>query len=243
MPNTARLCEENSWPKWPFARTAPTAPTPQNLKTPAFGMPLAKEDYEYFNSGVGIPWLSNFAPAEFTYEGYTWPTAEHCFQALFKVRPEHRHRFAVGGDLADLLGLKLVFPERDYEKKRKHYGAKGKRPEMPGIVAKMAVRPDIARKLGIGLTPMVEDDKHKEYMCELFRNLLLCKYRQNEFLRSVIVGTGKKTLVEFSRGAEREAKKGKPPLWTGMVVNGEIVGQNLQGELQMSVRSVLNDPS
>ena len=214
-------------------------------------MPLTESealDFAYFGSGAGIPWLSNFAPAAFRLHGYTWPTSEHCYQATFKVRPEYWHRFAIagpgvpdgGGDLAHLeTGLKAVFPAHHFEKKRKHYGAKSARPAMPGIVAKMAVRPDVARKLSIKLVPVDESDKYMESMCALFHELLMCKYRQNEFLCSVLMGTGKKTLVEFSRGAEREAKKGKPPLWTGMVVGGEVVGQNLQGRLQMEVREEL----
>ena len=205
--------------------------------------------HQYFGSGAGIGALSNFASCELKIDGRMFPSSEHAYQAMAKVMPVHWHRFAVGGDLSTLeTGLKLVFKSSEYDKKFKHYKGKGSgRPCMVGIVAKMAVRPDVARKLGLRLTAIQEQGKWMTHIEALFERILHAKYDQNPMERALLVGTGDRVLVEFSRGAERETKKGKPPLWTGMVVDGvkqpngvvvggSVVGQNLQGRLQMQAR-------
>jgi len=215
-------------------------------------MASVQYQYQYFGSGVGIGELSNFASVTFELDGQAWPSSEHAYQACAKVHKDDWRRFGVDGDLGSLeSGLKRVFPERDYAKKLKHYSAKGSRPEMVGIVAKMAVRPDIAKKLGLRLMPLTETEKWMEAIKALFVRILFAKYKQNPAYKALLMGTGTQHLVEFSRGAERETLKGRPPLWTGMVVNGsklglglmvggELMGQNLQGELQMMVRRNLS---
>lgn len=207
--------------------------------------------HQYFGSGAGIGELSNFAVAQVEVRGRTFPSSEHAYQCMAKVHPDDWPRFEVGGDLSTLeTGLKLVFPVRDYPKKLKHYSAKMTRPQMVGIVALQAVKPPVARKLGLRLQPVMESDKWMQFIKTLFNVTLLAKYRQNPDHRAKLLGTGNKPLVEFSRGAEREAKKGKPPLWTGMVVGGEkrengvvaggsVVGQNLMGRLHMQAREEL----
>jgi len=205
----------------------------------------------YFGSGAGIGELSNFAVAPFTLRGYLWPSSEHAYQCIAKVHADDWPRFAVGGDLSTLeSGLKLVFRTGDYLKKLKHYSAKGTRPRMVGIVALQAVKPPTARKLGLRLQPFEETEQWMPFIRSLFREVLLAKYRQNAAHCALLLGTRSQHLIEFSRGAERETRKGKPPLWTGMVVGGvkgaaglvsggTLVGQNLQGEMHMAVRTEL----
>jgi predicted NAD-dependent protein-ADP-ribosyltransferase YbiA (DUF1768 family) len=214
---------------------------------------LAKDAtlHQYFGSGAGIGELSNFAAAQVRVRDRAFPSSEHAYQCMAKVHQDDWKRFEVGGDLSTLkTGLKLIFPVRDYPKKLKHYSAKGTRPQMVGIVALQAVKPGIARKLGLRLQPVMESDKWKPFIETLFNVILLAKYRQNPGHCAKLLGTGNKPLVEFSRGAEREAKKGKPPLWTGIVVGGEkqengvvaggsVVGQNLMGRLHMKAREEL----
>ena len=207
--------------------------------------------WRYFGSGAGIGELSNFAVAQVKVDGHTFPSSEHAYQCMAKVHPDDWARFEVGGDLSILeTGLPLVFPKRDYPKKLQHYSATMTRPRMVGIVALQAVKPSVARKLGLRLQPLQETDKWMPHIKTLFNKILLAKYRQNPNHRAKLLGTGSQRLVEFSRGAEREAKKGKPPLWTGMVVGGVkgesglmtggvLVGQNLQGNLHMEVREQL----
>lgn len=218
--------------------------------------PAANDEvlHQYFGSGAGVGELSNFADAQVEVRGCTFPSSEHAYQCMAKVHPDDWSRFEVGGDLSTLdTGLKLVFPERDYPKKIKHYSAKGTRPRMVGIVALQAVKPPVARKLGLRLQPLQETDKWMPFIETLFNEILLAKYRQNPDHCAKLLGTGDKPLIEFSRGAEREDKKGKPPLWTGMVVGGEkreqgvvaggsVVGQNLMGRLHMQAREELRRP-
>lgn len=204
----------------------------------------------YFNSGVGVSELSNFAESPVYFRGIRFVSAEHAFQAVDKVVEEDWKRFALDGDLGTLeKGLKCVFSEKEYQKKLKHYGAKRNRPSMPGIVAKMAVKPEIARRLRLRLNRFRESEDRLQEMKALFHEILRAKYTQNESSRKALLGTENHHLVEFSRGAERETKQGRPPLWTGMVVGGrkegktivggELVGTNLQGDLQMEVRAAL----
>ena len=78
-------------------------------------------------------------------------------------------------------------------------------------------------------------------MEELFLDILMAKYRACASARSQLLATAGHHLVEFSRAAERDTKKGKPPLWTGLVSKNDnmLYGHNMQGELQMRVRERL----
>ena len=68
-----------------------------------------------------------------------------------------------------------------------------------GIVAKMASNPDHARKLKLTFVSRISDEIKKK----IFIEILISKYKLNEDLRDILMATGNKTLVEFSRGAER----------------------------------------
>ena len=118
----------------------------------------------------------------------------------------------------------------------KHYGSKktGK-PEMSGIVAKQAIKPNIARKISIHI--IKNDEKYNiEGFSFVFMEILRLKYNLNEKSRKELLNTGNEILVEFDRGAYRESTNNRTPLWTGLVKDGIIYGFNLQGKLQMSIR-------
>ena len=70
-------------------------------------------------------------------------------------------------------------------------------------------------------------------------SMLLSKYRRNPLLRYKLLATGDVMLIEFDRGAKRESEAGRPPLWTGMVKDGVLYGQNLMGNMMMEVRDQL----
>ena len=131
-----------------------------------------------------------------------------------------------------------MFPINHKDKKMKHYGPKktGK-PEMSGIVAKQAIKPNIARKLGIHIINK-EDEKSNIALCStIFMEILRLKYNLNEQSQNELINTGNEILVEFDRGAYRESTKNRTPLWTGLVKDGIVYGFNLQGKLQMSIRN------
>ena len=194
----------------------------------------------YFGSGTKLGELSNFAllPNPFYYKGYWWPSSENAYQAVFKVNEKDWHRFAVGGDLASLkTGIPLVFDSHEVEKKMKHYGPKktGK-PAMLGIVAKMAIKRDTAKKLNIEINNYVEEN-HLQLVSDLFIEILPLKYAANSSFKKKLEQTLGHELVEFDRGAERKAKQGKPPLWAGLIgKDGKLYGLNLQGCLHMQIR-------
>ena len=202
----------------------------------------------YFGSGMDstVGYLTNFAQTEcaFEFRERMWPSSEHAFQAHLRVHPDDHHHFAVGGKLSTLeTGLQLVFKTGELDKKRKHYGPKktGK-PPMIGIVAKMAVNPEIAKKIGLKLISSSESKHSIAEVSETFFDLLKSKYGQCAEARRQLLATRGKHLVEFSRGAVREAKKGQLPLWTGQIdEHGILRGHNLQGELHMKVRDVMAD--
>ena len=185
------------------------------------------DDFIYFGSGMNreMSKLSNFCACEFDFMEHRWPSSEHAFQAILKVDPSDWGRFSVGGDLS-VLG----------EDKVKYWGAKknGKL-AMVGIVAKMAVKNPEKLNLKIVVKSPFKFD-------ELFLRILMAKYTQCEDQRSVLLGTGNKQLIEFSRSAKRESLKGKSPFWAGLVdkETGVMYGQNMQGELHMAVRRRLS---
>ena len=203
-------------------------------------------DFAYFGSGAGIPEFSNFAalPVPIKHEGLEFLTTEHAYQAFYRCEPESRHRFALpDGDLSSLeKGMPLlVNGGADLDKKLKFWGAKGKgkRPAMDGIVPKMAVKAKRAKKLGVVLRRFGDEPRDMQEIKTLFRALLRAKFRANEGSRKKLLDSGEKLLVEFDRGAGRETAKGNPPLFTAMVKDNKVLGQNLMGELMMEVRREL----
>lgn len=196
----------------------------------------------YFGSNAGIGAFSNFAkcPEPFEWNGHVWDTAEHAYQAIMKLK--HREdwkRFARGGDLSTLeKGIPLVFP-KDVDKKMRVYRAKQTgRPEMLGIVAKMAVKPQHARRLGIELNIVDETTIDVVVLGSVFSSILVAKYIANPPFCKLLLDTQDKYLVEFDRGAECEAKAGRPPLWAGLISKNDnkLYGKNLQGLIHMFVR-------
>lgn len=196
--------------------------------------------FQYFSSRVGISSLSNFCASPFEINDLKFPSVEHGYQALCKCEPESWHRFAIGGDLANLeSGLAQLVKPTDLPKKLKFWGAKGNRKEMVGIVAKMAVEPKRAKGLGLELRSLPHDGRDLEERKALFSELLVAKYQANADALAALLSTGNKVLIEFDRGAGRRTKAGDPPLWTGLVEEGTVLGQNVMGELMMEVRAKL----
>lgn len=201
---------------------------------------LHTDDFQYFGSGAGVYELSNFCDAPFELWGYNWASSEHAYQAAYRCEKADWARFAVGGDLGTLTkGIGKVFAANDVTKKAAYWGAKKSKKAMVGIIAKMAVKPERARKLGLRLRKWSDDARDMTEMRVLFTEILLAKYRANAEHKAKLLSTYSKVLVEFDRGAGRATAVGKPPLWTGLVVDGRVAGQNLMGKLMMEVRETL----
>lgn len=145
--------------------------------------------------------------------------------------------FAKGG-LFDSFkrGMPLVFT-KDLQKKIKHYGATKRKVKMTGVVAKLAVKPENAERLGVQLKRHSDNPQDLEKIKRLFREILRRKYCTNPSACTTLLGTGNKLLVEYDRFAKHSSLQGRPPLWTGLVdKDGILYGQNLMGELMMEVR-------
>ena len=208
--------------------------------------PVERSEIVYFSSGAGVYVLSNLTRCKLVLDGFEWTSVEHWYQGT-KFVPKDRQRLAEGGDLASLDAFRLhrgVFVKRDKEERSiKHWGANTKKPDMVGIVAKMASNPRRAQRLGLRMLPKQDESEDRiPELIELFKRGLHAKFAQNPEMRAALLDTGNKQLVEFGRGAERETKAGRPPLWNGMWVEEtkEVVGRNLMGQIMMQVRAELS---
>ena len=206
---------------------------------------VKKSDIQYFHSGSGERWLSNFSQLDSLHiDGSDWPSVEHWYQAT-KFHPDDRGAFAVGGRLATLDAISehgnIFFATKEHAKKIKYWGAKSTGPSMVGIIAKMASKPDRAEKLGLRMLPkpLTESADRIHELTALFKRGLHAKYEQNPVPRRALFLTGTQVLVEFGENAGREIKAGRPaPLWTGLwhKETGKIVGHILMGKIMMEVR-------
>jgi len=202
---------------------------------------LKMSSYIYFGSGTKVGELSNFArcPTPFEWEGHLWNSSESAYCCWLRVDPVDWPRFAVGGDLSELTtGFAALVPASVVGKKVKHYGSKkgGTKPEMIGIIPKLATKDKYAKKIGVRLTPRDEAKCEPSELFNKFVEILVEKYRYNKTFRDVLIATRGKKLIEFDRGAVRESKKGKPPFWTAQVQEGVMYGRNFQGDIQEAVR-------
>ena len=214
-----------------------------NNNNPPFNINI--NDFIYFGSGMKISVLSNFALCDtpFFFRGKWWTTSEHAYQAILRVEEKDWDYFAVGGELSTEYGLERVFSQDIVQKKKKFYGpTQTGRPAMLGVIAKMAVKPDVIKKMNLPIRLKTSNESYHtiDEMSNLFMGILEAKYKANPRLFQILKNTDNKLLIEFSRGAERETLKGRPPLWAGMVgKDGKMYGFNLQGIIHMRVRKEL----
>lgn len=172
--------------------------------------------------------LSNFSACFVYYEGLWYPSSEHAFQASLVPPGMRENLFSVKSDIAELTPAAFVavgVPVKDAEKKVKYWAKKN----MIGILAKMRINRTRSK-----LTLSKEE-------CEnAFIDILLSKYTLNQEHRKTLLSTGEAFLLEFVRSSVAKFdKEGKIDRWGGMMRNGQVVGHNQQGSLQMHVRSIL----
>lgn len=205
---------------------------------------LTEDDVVFFSArGKGVKEFSNFYQCNvpIKYEGIESLHTEGLYQAFYRCEPESRGMFAFpDGEFATLEGAKHVFakPEEVARAKKSWGSVKGRNP-MSGIVPKMAVKPERAKKLGVKLRRDFDDPRDIKEIARIFKELLYLKFTRNPELGRMLLATGDKILVEWDKGAGRQTLAGKPPLFSGILKDGRVLGQNLMGRLLMRTRKRL----
>jgi predicted NAD-dependent protein-ADP-ribosyltransferase YbiA (DUF1768 family) len=173
--------------------------------------------------------LSNFALINegILFDGLTFCSTEHAFQAQKYIK-EQRFRFSINGDLGNVNNLNSSFEfvfGNNWEKKKKFWMKKNN----IGIIAKMATNIKIGKRLGlIRDINFISTD-------ELWMELLTLKYNINEF-KIILQSIGNKYLLEFDRGAKRMCLKNVIPIWSAIIEDGIIYGNNLMGKYLMLIK-------
>lgn len=99
-----------------------------------------------------------------------------------------------------------------------------------GIIAKMATNIRIGKKLGL------IRDKIFSSSTKLWIEILTIKFNILEF-KNILQSTLNKYLLEFDRGSKRNCETNNNiPLWSGLIDNGILYGNNLMGKYLMIVR-------
>jgi predicted NAD-dependent protein-ADP-ribosyltransferase YbiA (DUF1768 family) len=181
------------------------------------------EEVIMFNSQSKYPYylLSNFAHIKdgIMFNNIIYPSTEHAFQSQ-KYVDSDKIRFSINGDLGSIdEGFDLVF-QKDSDKKKKYWMKK----DNIGIIAKMATNKSIGIRLGLKRDPVFESTD------ELWIDILNEKYKIDEF-KNILMNTNNKYLLEFDRGAKKNN-----PVWSGIIENGVLYGNNKMGKYLMMIR-------
>ena len=101
--------------------------------------------------------------------------------------------------------------------------------EKIGIIAKMAINK--SKLLGLTMLPFESTD-------ELWIDLLKLKY-QIPYYQKILLSTGDKYLLEFSRSAKKLTLANDPPYWTGLIdEDQQLYGTNKMGQYHMMIRQI-----
>jgi predicted NAD-dependent protein-ADP-ribosyltransferase YbiA (DUF1768 family) len=192
-------------------------------------------------------------------DGRVFQSSEHAWQALKATTLGTFLKFTASGEFGDLRGDFFVrlapFLGRPKRRKNEDDAAFAARttPEavaaakvaawskknMVGVVAKMAANPKYYRALGIEDTMryVVETGLTSDVERAVWLDLLRQKYTQNPGLKQALLNTGDDYLLEFVRGAEREARAGRRSHWGGLIDDaGTLWGENTMGGYLMRLR-------
>ena len=201
-------------------------------------------NHEYTPGEIVIKFWSNGKPdfyklSNFQYiEGGIQPfddqlvfqSTEHAFQSR-KYLVKDRARFSINGDLGGIDGFKLVFREKEYEKKQNYWMKKNN----IGIVAKMATNKTVGKRLGLEIDPEFKSTD------ELWIQILMCKYRQEQF-KQLLKNTGDIYLLEYDRMAYHRFCPGPDSslaYWGGDIILNDLWGHNKMGKYLMHVRELI----
>ena len=211
----------------------------------------AKQPYQqlsnFYQTTLRFVWPSNkigstTIPAHMQGRSVVYPSSEHAYQALLAADDASARMFEEGGRFADWECFKTwpvkskrseddgVKTMDDFQKKCKAWRGQGS----IGIIAKMVSNMD--RRLlasGFGANLVMKKDVSR-FDITLWLFILEQKYVPDATATAVLLGTGKKVLIEFDRMA---AKRGS--FYGGLVQNGELHGRNKMGILLMIVKQRL----
>jgi predicted NAD-dependent protein-ADP-ribosyltransferase YbiA (DUF1768 family) len=207
------------------------------------GLPEISDDYIKFYSGGSAPYhkLSNFYKTDVIYDGLTYPSSEHAFQAQ-KFIESDRPRFAYGGDLSTWSAFrdytKIFFRVKKDQISSDVAEAKiswWSKKDNIGIIPKMATDKVRATKLGLTFNDYIKNEQNTK---DLFIDILYNKYSKNLYLKKLLLSTDNIYLLEFSRSAKRNC-----PFWAGIIEKNDeeyvIFGNNAMGKYIMEVRELL----
>jgi hypothetical protein len=161
---------------------------------------------------------------------FVFPSIEHAFQSR-KYVVKDRARFSVNGDLGGIGGFKLVFREKEYEKKQNYWMKKNN----IGVIAKMATNKTVGKRLGLEIDP---DFKSTD---ELWMQILQCKYEKEPF-KQLLKSSLDIYLLHYDRGAYNWLSPGptaSPAFWGGGIRENVLWGKNIMGKYLMQVRDLI----
>lgn len=133
-------------------------------------------------------------------DGWVFPSSEHAYQYLAKTHPdEDARRWLVGGSFSNWDYVRGVIDEYNQRQKLKSKQLKlGKswKSTQIGILAKFVINHPTVFKVN------TKFDRRKQTF-GFWKPILLAKFQQHD-LKTVLLGTGDKVLLEFSRAGERD---------------------------------------
>jgi predicted NAD-dependent protein-ADP-ribosyltransferase YbiA (DUF1768 family) len=186
-----------------------------------------------FNSNTKGPLcrLSNFFEShvvDVTRKNVVYPSAEHYFQSM-KCVPAHRKHFYVDGKLGSWAGAFQVLTDDPERWRRK---------QMIGIIAKMAVEPNRAKKLGIVLKTHKKSSKRVETYeeaCKTWLPILRSKFKNRE-LATVLQSTGPDSYLLNQSDPHRDQN-----CRCGGHIDstGKMSGSNWMGRMMAQIRTEL----
>lgn len=161
----------------------------------------------------------------------------------FLLRDCDIKRLATGGDLSTLeSGLAHFYEGEELSKKVKYWSGKGNVGIVPKILAGKKGTRHRKRAMDMGMRMSVHPcDRYgpqgsDRVLAKIWSKILVAKYTQNKEHRDVLIGTGDKHLVEFTRAPVTRIRK---EFWAGRIIDGRLCGGNYMGKCMMSVREIL----
>ena len=178
--------------------------------------------------------------------GINYKSAEHAYQSK-KYPRDQRHLLAASGEFSNFKALienDASFPELTIEQREKKVAYWSKKNNI-GIIAKMAVNPDVMKRLGIIPWKFEYNDEvwkdilRQKFLIPRFRNVLLPIIPIRNSTKNPYVNheyRGSEILLEMQKSAKYS------DCFFGGVVDaedGKMYGNNYMGNMLMSIRDEL----
>ena len=135
--------------------------------------------------------------------------------------------FSMDGDLGNVDGFKLIFPEKDVKKE----GFLDEKYNI-GIIAKTATSKANIKKLNLRQDPSFDVKQN------IWLSILREKYKIDYL--NMLLSTDDKYLLEFSKSAKRDSDAGN--FYNGLIEKNVLYGSNIMGKLLMYIREEIKNP-